>query len=60
MEWNMDCVFLFFYMLTVYRIIFIFRFDHTPLATPNGDVLIKDLSFEVKLSEFMILMNMIR
>lgn len=23
------------------------RFDHTPLATPNGDVLIRDLSFEV-------------
>ncbi|XP_010790112.1 ATP-binding cassette sub-family D member 3-like, partial [Notothenia coriiceps] len=25
----------------------IIKFDHTPLATPNGDVLIKDLSFEV-------------
>lgn len=24
------------------------RFDHTPLATPNGDVLIRDLTFEVK------------
>uniref|UniRef100_A0A673BIZ8 ATP-binding cassette sub-family D member 3 n=1 Tax=Sphaeramia orbicularis TaxID=375764 RepID=A0A673BIZ8_9TELE len=24
------------------------RFDHTPLATPNGDVLIRDLSFEVR------------
>lgn len=23
------------------------RFEHTPLATPNGDILIKDLSFEV-------------
>uniref|UniRef100_A0A673BJU3 ATP-binding cassette sub-family D member 3 n=1 Tax=Sphaeramia orbicularis TaxID=375764 RepID=A0A673BJU3_9TELE len=23
-------------------------FDHTPLATPNGDVLIRDLSFEVR------------
>uniref|UniRef100_A0AAY4CPR0 AAA+ ATPase domain-containing protein n=1 Tax=Denticeps clupeoides TaxID=299321 RepID=A0AAY4CPR0_9TELE len=26
----------------------IIKFDHTPLATPNGDVLIRDLSFEVK------------
>ncbi|XP_059183075.1 ATP-binding cassette sub-family D member 3a [Centropristis striata] len=26
----------------------IIKFDHTPLATPNGDVLIKDLTFEVK------------
>ena len=26
---------------------FLFRFDHTPLATPNGEILIKDLSFEV-------------
>ncbi|XP_007250447.3 ATP-binding cassette sub-family D member 3a isoform X1 [Astyanax mexicanus] len=26
----------------------IIRFEHTPLATPNGDVLIRDLSFEVK------------
>ncbi|XP_058482345.1 ATP-binding cassette sub-family D member 3a isoform X2 [Solea solea] len=26
----------------------IIKFDHTPLATPNGDVLIKDLSFEVR------------
>ncbi len=26
-----------------------YRFDHTPLATPNGDILIKDLTFEVKL-----------
>ncbi|TRY56035.1 hypothetical protein DNTS_013861 [Danionella cerebrum] len=25
----------------------IIKFDHTPLATPNGDVLIRDLSFEV-------------
>uniref|UniRef100_A0A8B9JR86 ATP-binding cassette sub-family D member 3 n=1 Tax=Astyanax mexicanus TaxID=7994 RepID=A0A8B9JR86_ASTMX len=25
----------------------IIRFEHTPLATPNGDVLIRDLSFEV-------------
>ncbi|XP_053715542.1 ATP-binding cassette sub-family D member 3a isoform X1 [Synchiropus splendidus] len=23
------------------------KFDHTPLATPNGDILIKDLTFEV-------------
>ncbi|XP_060778095.1 ATP-binding cassette sub-family D member 3a isoform X2 [Neoarius graeffei] len=33
------------------RIIFmdnIIKFEHTPLATPNGDILIKDLSFEVK------------
>lgn len=26
----------------------IIRFDHVPLVTPNGDVLIKELSFEVK------------
>ncbi len=26
---------------------FLIRFDHTPLATPNGDILIRDLSFEV-------------
>uniref|UniRef100_A0A8C1DZ70 ATP-binding cassette, sub-family D (ALD), member 3a n=2 Tax=Cyprinus carpio TaxID=7962 RepID=A0A8C1DZ70_CYPCA len=26
----------------------IIKFDHTPLATPNGDILIRDLSFEVK------------
>ncbi|KAM9839146.1 ATP-binding cassette sub-family D member 3a isoform 2-T2 [Aulostomus maculatus] len=25
----------------------IIKFDHTPLATPNGDVLIRELSFEV-------------
>uniref|UniRef100_A0A8C8GMZ8 Uncharacterized protein n=1 Tax=Oncorhynchus tshawytscha TaxID=74940 RepID=A0A8C8GMZ8_ONCTS len=25
----------------------VLRIDHTPLATPNGDILIKDLSFEV-------------
>ncbi|XP_059900548.1 ATP-binding cassette sub-family D member 3a isoform X1 [Gadus macrocephalus] len=25
----------------------IIKFDHTPLATPNGEILIKDLSFEV-------------
>ncbi|GAA6099580.1 ATP-binding cassette sub-family D member 3a isoform X2 [Tachysurus ichikawai] len=33
------------------RIIFmdnIIKFEHTPLATPNGDLLIKDLSFEVR------------
>ncbi|XP_068603902.1 ATP-binding cassette sub-family D member 3-like, partial [Brachionichthys hirsutus] len=24
------------------------KFDHTPLATPNGDVLIRDLTFEVR------------
>ncbi|XP_069368965.1 ATP-binding cassette sub-family D member 3a isoform X1 [Paralichthys olivaceus] len=24
------------------------KFDHTPLATPNGDILIKDLTFEVR------------
>ncbi|XP_076850754.1 ATP-binding cassette sub-family D member 3a isoform X3 [Brachyhypopomus gauderio] len=26
----------------------IIKFEHTPLVTPNGDVLIKDLNFEVK------------
>ncbi|XP_069050203.1 ATP-binding cassette sub-family D member 3 isoform X1 [Lepisosteus oculatus] len=26
----------------------IIKFDHTPLATPNGDILIRDLSFEVR------------
>lgn len=26
----------------------IIRFDHVPLVTPNGDVLIKELTFEVK------------
>uniref|UniRef100_A0A8D0AL38 ATP-binding cassette, sub-family D (ALD), member 3a n=1 Tax=Sander lucioperca TaxID=283035 RepID=A0A8D0AL38_SANLU len=26
----------------------IIKFDHTPLATPNGDILIRDLTFEVK------------
>uniref|UniRef100_A0A8C7KFZ3 ATP-binding cassette, sub-family D (ALD), member 3a n=1 Tax=Oncorhynchus kisutch TaxID=8019 RepID=A0A8C7KFZ3_ONCKI len=26
----------------------IIKFEHTPLATPNGDVLIKDLTFEVR------------
>ncbi|XP_075903470.1 ATP-binding cassette sub-family D member 3a [Nelusetta ayraudi] len=26
----------------------VIKFEHTPLATPNGDVLIRDLSFEVK------------
>uniref|UniRef100_A0A668AQZ4 ATP-binding cassette sub-family D member 3 n=1 Tax=Myripristis murdjan TaxID=586833 RepID=A0A668AQZ4_9TELE len=26
----------------------VIKFDHTPLATPNGDVLIRNLSFEVK------------
>uniref|UniRef100_A0A8C2V4M2 ATP binding cassette subfamily D member 3 n=1 Tax=Chinchilla lanigera TaxID=34839 RepID=A0A8C2V4M2_CHILA len=26
----------------------IIRFDHVPLATPNGDILIRDLSFEVR------------
>uniref|UniRef100_A0A3Q3DTK7 ATP-binding cassette, sub-family D (ALD), member 3a n=1 Tax=Hippocampus comes TaxID=109280 RepID=A0A3Q3DTK7_HIPCM len=25
----------------------IIKFDHTPLATPNGDILIRDLTFEV-------------
>ncbi|KAM9324098.1 ATP-binding cassette sub-family D member 3 [Gastrophryne carolinensis] len=33
------------------RIIFtdhIIKFDHVPLATPNGDVLIRDLNFEVR------------
>ena len=27
---------------------FSFRFEHVPLVTPNGDVLVRDLSFEVK------------
>ncbi|XP_060629947.2 ATP-binding cassette sub-family D member 3 isoform X2 [Anolis sagrei] len=26
----------------------IIKFDHVPLATPNGDILIKDLNFEVR------------
>ncbi|XP_013879238.1 ATP-binding cassette sub-family D member 3a [Austrofundulus limnaeus] len=26
----------------------IIKFDHTPLATPNGDILIQDLTFEVR------------
>ncbi|KAA8580492.1 hypothetical protein FQN60_013450 [Etheostoma spectabile] len=26
----------------------IIKFDHTPLATPNGDILIRDLNFEVR------------
>lgn len=26
----------------------IIKFDHVPIVTPNGDVLVKDLSFEVK------------
>ncbi|MEQ2209856.1 ATP-binding cassette sub- D member 3 [Xenoophorus captivus] len=26
----------------------IIKFDHTPLATPNGDLLIRDLTFEVR------------
>ncbi|KAK3572028.1 hypothetical protein QTP86_022261 [Hemibagrus guttatus] len=26
----------------------VIKFEHTPLATPNGDLLIKDLSFEVR------------
>ncbi|EDL82091.1 ATP-binding cassette, sub-family D (ALD), member 3, isoform CRA_c [Rattus norvegicus] len=26
----------------------IIKFDHVPLATPNGDILIQDLSFEVR------------
>lgn len=26
----------------------IIKFEHTPLATPNGDILIRDLTFEVK------------
>ena len=25
-----------------------FRFEHVPLVTPNGDVLVKELNFEVK------------
>lgn len=30
----------------------LFRFDHVPLATPNGDILIQDLSFEVSFKMF--------
>uniref|UniRef100_A0A3B3ZWH8 ABC transporter domain-containing protein n=1 Tax=Periophthalmus magnuspinnatus TaxID=409849 RepID=A0A3B3ZWH8_9GOBI len=26
----------------------VIKFEHTPLATPNGDILIRDLSFEVR------------
>lgn len=26
---------------------FLFRFEHVPLVTPNGDILVNDLSFEV-------------
>lgn len=28
---------------------FRFRFEHVPLVTPNGDLLVNDLSFEVKI-----------
>lgn len=27
---------------------YIIKFDHTPLVTPNGDILIRDLTFEVR------------
>lgn len=37
-----------FWWVQLYRNILFCRFDHTPLATPNGDILIKDLTFEVK------------
>lgn len=33
----------------------IIRFDKVPLVTPNGDVLIQELSFEVKLVLFVTL-----
>uniref|UniRef100_A0A8C6QS70 ATP-binding cassette, sub-family D member 3 n=1 Tax=Nannospalax galili TaxID=1026970 RepID=A0A8C6QS70_NANGA len=37
------------FLISVFFLInFLFRFDHVPLATPNGDVLIRDLSFEVR------------
>ena len=29
--------------------LFVIRFENVPLVTPNGDVLIDDLSFEVKI-----------
>ena len=29
-------------------VLFHFRFEHVPLVTPNGDVLVKELNFEVK------------
>ncbi|XP_014349741.1 ATP-binding cassette sub-family D member 3a isoform X2 [Latimeria chalumnae] len=32
----------------IYNLDNIIKFDHVPLATPNGDILIRDLSFEVK------------
>ena len=31
-------------------ILIYFRFENVPLVTPNGDVLINDLSFEVKIT----------
>lgn len=27
---------------------FFYRFEHVPLVTPNGDILVNDLSFEVR------------
>lgn len=42
-----------FFMSLFLKQLFVFcRFDHTPLATPNGDILISDLTFEVKLWSF--------
>lgn len=38
---------------TMWYIWFLIRFDHTPLATPNGDILIRDLSFEVRSTWFL-------
>lgn len=35
------------FLFFVFYPVFFTRFEHTPLATPNGDILIKDLSFEV-------------
>ena len=29
-----------------------YRFDKVPLVTPNGDVLVKELNFEVRTSSF--------
>lgn len=33
----------------------IIRFDKVPLVTPNGDVLIKELSFEVNIIKFVMI-----
>jgi ABC-type uncharacterized transport system fused permease/ATPase subunit len=30
----------------------VIRFDRVPIVTPNGDVLVRDLSFQVKYEDF--------